>query len=300
MMNQEVLSRTGMHLAIAAALLAAGCALGPEPERPETVINGAAAYVNANDDGARERSLDEPSGGWWRRIGDREIDDLVEQALENNTDLLAAAARVLEAEAQFGAARGTRWPQATVSASGSRVKNSFVLPTIGRTEIYSTNYSDDLSISYVVDLFGKLKRTRQSAWASLLATDASRQALEHAIVAGVVKSRIAIAQLERAVEISEEIRESWTRTLETVERRYRGGLVAAVDLYLARENLSATQAAEVQLRSQLARGRHALDVLVGRRPGDDDDRTNAGPLDLRSGLGQALDARVQRQCLDRV
>ena len=30
-------------------------------------------------------------------------------------------------------------------------------------------YADDLSVSYVVDLFGKLKRTRQAAWASLLA-----------------------------------------------------------------------------------------------------------------------------------
>jgi multidrug efflux system outer membrane protein len=267
MMSTRSLTGTGLQFAVGTALLAAGCALGPEPQRPETAADGTVAYLHSADADSGEVSLQETSGSWWQRIGDPEIVDLVEQALENNTDLMAAAARVLEAEAQLERAGGSRWPQVSASVGASRVKNSFVLPNIGRTEIYSTNYSDDLTVSYVVDLLGKLKRTRQSAWASLLATEASRQALEHAIVAGIVKSRVAVANLEQSVTISEQIRESWAQTLETVERRYRGGLVAAVDLYLARENLSATQAAEVQLRGRLAQARHALDVLVGRRPG---------------------------------
>jgi multidrug efflux system outer membrane protein len=241
--------------------------LGPEPQRPETIADAVSSFVHAPEFGDAGSRPVSPGITWWRGIGDPEIVALVEQALENNTDLMAAAARVLEAEAQLARVGGSRWPQVTAGVAASRVKNSFVLPNIGRTEIYSTNYSDDLTVSYMVDLFGKLKRTRQSAWASLLATEASRQALEHAVVASVVRSRVAIANLERAVAISEQIRESWAQTLETIERRYRSGLVAAVDLYLARENLSATQAVEVQLHRQLSQTRHALDVLVGRRPG---------------------------------
>jgi multidrug efflux system outer membrane protein len=253
-------------LAAGLLLAATGCALGPEPQRPETVVDEARSFVYAPE-GATSKQPLEPAERWWQRIGDPELASLVEQALDSNTDLIGAAGRVLESEAQLARAGGARWPQVSAGIGASRVKNSFVLPSIGRTEIYSTNYSDDLTISYMVDLFGKLKRTRQSAWASLLATEASREALEHAVVAGVVKSRIAVANLEQTLAISEQIRASWTQTLETVERRYRSGLVAAVDLYLARENLSATQAAEVEIRARLAQANHALDVLVGRRPG---------------------------------
>ncbi|MDH3255935.1 MAG: TolC family protein, partial [Acidobacteriota bacterium] len=223
-----------------AVTLFVGCTLGPEPRRPETAVDGAESFVHSAE---RSESLaGEPDAGvaegdsrpvtteWWRRIGDPEIVDLVEQAIAHNTDLRAAAARVLEADALMRKAGSSRWPEVTAGASASRVKNSFVLPTVGRVSIYSTTYSDSLSVSYLVDFLGKLRRTRQSAWASLLATEAAQQALEQAIVAQVVKSRVTVARLEDSIAVSRQTRESWERTLSTVERRYRGGLVAAVDL----------------------------------------------------------------------
>ncbi len=245
------------------ALALAGCTLGPDPERPQTAADTAATFTNAQDAEAPDEAL----APWWTRFGDPTTTELVELALKNNTDLHVAAARLLEAEAAWGQSRSTLWPQVDYNLSGSRTKTSFVLPEVGRKTIFSTTYSGGIGVSYQLDLFGKLKRTRQGAWANLLAEHAARETVEHSVIAGVVRARVQVATAQHAQTIAEDIRTSWERTLATIERRYRSGLVGAVDLHLARENLAATQAAEVQLEASEKLARHALDVLIGERPG---------------------------------
>lgn len=248
-------------------LLSASCTLGPEPRRPETVAHGAERYVHA----------DEPTGAadddasaidpWWRSFGDPATAELVETALEQNPDLHAAAARVLEARAALGGARSTLWPEVTAGAGASRTKNSFTLPQLGRVNVYATTYSTNLDVAYQVDLFGRLKRTRQAAWADLLAEDAARRTVIHGLVAEVVRTRARIATLERGLDLARQIHRSWRSTTGSIERRYELGLVPAVELRLARENLAAAEASVVVAERALSQARLALDVLLGRRPG---------------------------------
>jgi len=249
---------------LAGLVLAAGCTLGPEPERPRTAADLSESYVHASEIKATE--LPEVTA-WWQEFGDATTTELVELALENNVDLQAAAARVLEAEANLRRAGGARLPQVGYGASASKQQVSFVLPTIGRRQIESTTYSYNLNVSWQTDLFGRLKRTRQSAWASLLAEEASREAVVHSVVAAVVRARVLVATAEWALAINREITESWESTLRTVERRYRAGIADAVELHLARENFASAQASEAVIAGQLEQAHLALDVLVGRRPG---------------------------------
>jgi len=254
---------------VIALLGTSACTLGPDPERPTTAADEAQAFVNAEPSSPDS----ETSGGtWWRRFGDETTTRLVEQALVNNTDLRVAAARVLEAGAGLRQARGAQWPQVGLGGSAGRQKSSFVLPQVGRVGIWSTTYSADLQVSYQVDLFGKLARLKEAAWADALAQEAGQDALRHTIIAEVVRARVLIATTERALDITRRIRTSWESTLGTVERRYRMGVTPALDLRLARENLASARAAEVQLEGSHAQAKHALDVLVGRRPG------TGGPL----------------------
>jgi multidrug efflux system outer membrane protein len=193
--------------------------------------------------------------------------ELVELALANNIDLQVMAARVLEAEAALRRAGGARLPQMSYGATASKQRVSFVLPEIGRRDIDSTTYSYSFSVAWQADLFGRLKRSQQSAWAGLLAETEAQQALVHSVVASVVRARVLVATLERALEINRQISVSWESTLRTVERRYRAGIADAVELYLARENYSSAQASEAVIAGSLEQARLALDVLVGRRPG---------------------------------
>jgi len=248
----------------ATLLSVSGCTLGPEPARPITAADASGAYVFAED---QEAADSPPVTAWWRTFGDETTTELVELALENNTDLQAAAARVLEAEAGLRRAHGARLPQVGFGASATDQRVSFVLPEIGRRTIDSTTYSYNFNVSWQTDLLGRLKRTQQASWASLLAQEEARQAMVHTIVSLVVRSRVLVATAERALAINQEITKSWESTTNTVERRYRAGLAGAVELHLARENLAAVRASEAVIAGQLGLARLALDVLAGRRPG---------------------------------
>lgn len=250
--------------ALAAMVLVSGCTLGPEPARPVTAVDASDTYVYAKD----QEAVDSPPvTAWWRTFGDPTTVELVELALQNNTDLQAAAARILEAEAALHRARGARLPQVGVSASATDQRFSFVLPEVGRRTIDSTTYSYNFNVSWQTDLLGRLKRTQQASWASLMAQEEAQEALVHTVVSLVVRSRVLVATAERALEINRQITASWESTTNTVERRYRAGLAGAVELHLARENLAAVRASEAVIAGQLDQARLALDVLVGRRPG---------------------------------
>ncbi len=256
-------------------LLLSGCNVGPDYQRPETPAHQAVSFVHQSEetpDAADPNLLDgvEP---WWRRFGDQVTIDLVEQALAGNFDLKASAGAVLEAEALLSEAKGSQLPTLGYNFNRSRSRNAFTLPKFGPGQggglasTLSTNYRHEISAGYVVDLFGKLRRNEEAVWRQLLSTEAQREALTHVIVAQVVRSRTQIATLQRSLDIARANTGNWQQYLGVIERRYDRGLASSVDVRIARENLAASQASEIQHRQSLVQALNALDVLLGQQPG---------------------------------
>jgi NodT family efflux transporter outer membrane factor (OMF) lipoprotein len=167
--------------------------------------------------------------------------------------------------------RGRQWPDVSYNLSRDRSKRSFNLGSGpfggGRFSVMSTTWAQDITVNYVLDLFGKLKHSERAAWADMLASEANEQALTNSIIAGVINSRINIATIQRRLSIARANTESRKRTREIVERRYAQGLVGPVDIRLARENLASAKAAEPAVELSLITAHHALDVLLARPPG---------------------------------
>ncbi len=256
-------------LCASVAVLATGCMVGPKYTRPETAADTNDGYfqagesgIDVNDFGAAET--------WWQRFGDPVTVALVREMLENNYDLKASAARVLQAHAGLVEARGRRLPDVSYNLARDRSKRSFNLgggPFGGRFSVMSTTWSQAISVGYVLDLFGKLRRGERAAWSQMLAAEASEQALVNSMIATVIQARIDISTRERRLSIARANTKSREHTLKIVDRRYGEGLVGPIDLRLARENLEAARALEPGVELSLIKAHYALDVLLGRRPG---------------------------------
>ena len=246
-----------------------GCMLGPKYSRPEAVADVNEPFFYS---GSRSRDVNdlEMIDSWWEQFGDQTTTVLVRRALENNFDLKAAAARVLQAQAALAESRGRLWPDVSYGLTRDRSKRSFTFGSGfgggGRFSVMSTTWSQDISVVYVLDLFGKLRHAERAAWADLLAAEAGEQVLVNSIIATVVKARTDIATIQRRLAIARANTESRRDTLEIVERRYNKGLVGPVDIRLARENLEAAKSLEPAIELSLIRAQNALDVLLGRRP----------------------------------
>jgi multidrug efflux system outer membrane protein len=266
----------------------AGCMVGPKYKRPETIADRADRYANAPQQTLDANGVEKPDL-WWERFGDPTTAELVRKALGQNYDLKAGAARVLQAQAVLGQTRGERWPSLSYGLTGDRSKRFFnfggggeemTLPPLpppfdaidfsffsGGFSPLTTTWSQSLSVTYLVDFFGRLRRAQRAAWADLLAADTSRQALINSVIASVIQARVNIATLQRRLEIAQANIDSWERTLEITERRYEQGVIGPVDVRLARANLEAARAQEPVLRQSLATAVNALDVLLAEPPG---------------------------------
>ena len=273
-------ARRPLILATLPALLAAGCTLGPQPDRPGLAIDLDAPYAGASDTG---ESL-EAVAGWWRRFGDEATSDLVARVVAGNYDLKAAAARVRQAAAASDVTRDGRFPAigANFAASGRNIPDSQTalipvpvgpggtpLSTGGGStgDDFVDSYDLSIDVSWQLDLFGRLRRLEQAADFEAVATEADRLALLHTLVAQTITGRVAVATLGERLALAEANLDSLRQTLETVEQRYQAGVGDAVELRLARENVATAQAQIPPLQSQLDQQRFALAVLTGERPG---------------------------------
>lgn len=263
-MKKQLVSIYWLFLASSIVMLA-GCMVGPKYSRPQTAADTPTGYFHAgihNKDVNDFADIDR----WWERFGDPTTAALVVQVLEDNYDLKAAAARVLQAQAALVEVRGRRLPDVSYSLVRDRNKRSFNFSGARFSNI-STTWTQGISVAYILDLFGKLRRSERAAWAEMLTAEANEQTLINSMIATVIRARIDITTIQRRLAIARANTESRRNTLEIVERRYSEGLVGPVDVRLARENLAASKAVEPDIELSLITARHALDVLLGRRPG---------------------------------
>ena len=243
----------------------AGCAAGPDFERPATAPELPARWA-AQEDADRPAETGGIEARWWEGFHDPALNDLVDEALANNADLEAAAARVLEAQASVGGATSALLPSLSLGATASRSHTSSDLTTFPGLQLTNNTYNVSGTVTWEADLWGKLRRGRESALAGLLASEQDRHWLAQSLTANVTLAWLQVQELRMQIELNERTVASYRENTQTVGDRYRRGLVSSLDLQLARQNLAAAQAAAPPLRQQLAEARRRLEVLAGRYP----------------------------------
>ncbi len=117
-----------LFASLLAALLAAGCTVGPDYKRPVTSIPG--AY--RGDEAAKAEAASLGDQKWWDVFRDEQLQSLIRTALQHNYDVRIAAARILDAQAQLGIARSDQFPSVDGGAglSSQRTAKSPVFPPL--------------------------------------------------------------------------------------------------------------------------------------------------------------------------
>ncbi|MCF7972490.1 MAG: efflux transporter outer membrane subunit [Phycisphaerae bacterium] len=264
-MVQNTLWAKKLYL-VCAALCLAGCMVGPDYQRPDTVVEEVDrfAWLPADWD---EVNQPDTVGPWWQKFNDPVLDDLVDQALMANTDILVALATVNQTRALVQQAHGMQFPEISYGSTRDRMRQSFSFgPLGGRISFINESYSQGFNLSYMVDVFGALKRSHRAAIKDMLASEADCEALMHAIVAQVVGTRIEMVTQWRLLEIIHATIQSWEQTLEVTQRRYEGGLTSPLDVYFAKQNLADARAQKTVVSQQLTLLTHAINVLCGNAP----------------------------------
>ncbi len=240
--------------AIAIYLVLYGCInLGPDYQRPDLGIQTPESYEFTPD---KTRSL-VVENHWWEVFGDRELNQYVDEALKYNWNIKLAAARILEARAQYVRVRADRFP--TVNASGLRQRR-----VLG--EVTTDTYTLSAPASFELDLWSKLKKASQAAWDDILQEEEVRRTVAQSVVAEVITLYLEMEAVERRLQIAEQSIKAFRESLQFVEIRYRRGLTSVLDVRQARRVLAGAETIVPQLEQDLGIIQQQISVLSGRYP----------------------------------
>ncbi len=211
-----------------------------------------------------------PTTGWWTTFHDARLDDLVVRALHRNHDLTAAVARLEAAAAQARLAGVDLHPKLDATFDAARQRQNFVgLPIPGSTGVLSRTYNSfgvDLTASWEVDLWGRIRANRSAAVADLQAAAVDLRGARQSLAAQTAKAYFAAVEARLQLDLAQRTALTYETTLRDVRTRFESGVRPSLDLRLVEANLATAQASVEQRREQLERARRQLELLLGDYP----------------------------------
>ena len=234
------------------------CAMGPNYSRPD--ISASDSFRMA------EEPKDLPSLAnmpWWELYQDEELQRLIRIALEENKDLKRAVASIDEYHARLYTARMDFAPQ--LSATGNLPVAKLGGPSFpGFPNPF--NYYIQGSLSWEMDIWGRIRRANEASLAELLAREENRRAVTLQIVGGVAQSYFDLRQFDMQLEIAKRTLLAWEESVRIGQARLRQGLINKLDVdqfEAERENAAARIA---ELKRHMVQKENELSVLLGRNP----------------------------------
>src|SRR5665213_1499031 len=252
-------------LVILAGATLAGCAVGPNFQRP-----AAPATDRYTAQPLAEGFLPgQPvTADWWRGFGSAEIDALVAEALRANPTVQAAEATLRQSLENVAAQRGSYFPtlQAQGSASRNRDAVQVLSPTLTSGAPTYALYTPQLTVAFVPDVFGGNRRQVESLQAQ---ADASRYEYDAAyltLIANVVSGAIQEAGLRAQVEATQQVLSLERESLAVMRRELELGAIAEADVLAQDAALAQIEASLPPLQKSLDQQRNMLAVLTGHLP----------------------------------
>ena len=242
-------------------LLASACAVGPDYRPAASPPPAAGAFQTA----APGTSTAAAQDGWWRLYDDPVLDQLIERALAANTDLRAAPANLLRAQAVLSEARANRLPQGETTASADYGNSEGTGRGGGSTQ---WSYSGGMNIDWEIDLFGRLGRTIEASRADAQATAAARDRVAIIVAAETARSYADACALAESIAVAKDSAGIAERQLTLIRLRERAGAASRFD-----SERSATAFANIRADLPTLEGRRRaalfeLAALLGATPAE--------------------------------
>lgn len=244
------------------ALGTAGCTVGPNYQRPPVAVppayRGAPASLPSSTASFGEEK-------WWAVFQDPELQALIRTALKQNYDVRIAAARILQAQAQVGIARGNQLPSVAGIVAGNNqraAKSKFF-------SAYDTSYTElGLGLQWDLDFWGKYRRATEAARDELLATDWAQKQVMSALVASVASAYFTLRAQDLQLRISRRTLASDQDSLRLTQLLVEHGATSMLDVRQAEQLVYNAAASIASIEKAIQQQEDLISILLGQNPGD--------------------------------
>ena len=242
------------------SIAVSGCAVGPDYERP-MVDTPSAWRINTDE------ASDTANTAWWEQFQDPVLSELINTALLENRDIRIAAARMEQFMARVEIARSGFYPQVTYGVAGSKDQASKNIIPPGLESLTET-WQAALHAGWELDVWGRLPRATEAAYADLLVAAESRRTVILSLVSSVATGYITLRGLDSQLEIAKRTVKSRQESLELFELQFEGGVISELTLAQVRSEYEQALAAVPEIELQIAQTENVLSILLGHNPGN--------------------------------
>jgi NodT family efflux transporter outer membrane factor (OMF) lipoprotein len=254
-------------VALCAASLA-GCAVGPDFARP---VNGLhdLAPASRQDDASVPTTTDAgvPSR-WWMLFDDAVLADLELRAQDRNLDLQMASERIEQSRAQLGTTSADLLPSVGAGASYAReaLSEHGKFAALGAPTRPSDFWQLGIDASWEIDLWGRARRAREGAAASLEATLYDHEATRVALSAEVARTYLELRGTQAQLDIAQQNLVVAERLVGLAESRGRNGIATRFEISSALAQLGTIKSTIPGLTEHRNALMNALALLLGDEP----------------------------------
>ncbi len=254
------------------ACLFTGCMVGPDYEPPSAdAPSTPEGWHTSMADGLDDQPLE--VSAWWRSFNDPQLDTLIALAEVRNLRLQTAAARIDVARAKYGIAAADLFPMVdgVGHAHWTRRSRDSTLSEI----VPNSDYVAALDMNWEIDLWGRVRRSMESAEAQAEASVEDWRGLLVTIRAEVAASYIAARTLQQELQRLNDGIALRREALDLTQQKYDAGTVTDLDLARAIASLNAVESRIPGVETDLAQSINRISVLIGEAPGPLRERLDA-------------------------
>ena len=273
----------------AATLLMGSCGLYNKYDRPD--VNTTGLVRDAFNDADTLAVQDTASFGnlpWREVFTDPQLQALIQQGLEKNTNLLNAALNVQMYEAMLKAAKLAFLPAVNI---GSTTPMGQISTTHTDPSVTTKSYSLPISASWTVDLFGNVLSQKRSTQMKLLGMKDNQMAIRASLISGIANSYYTLLMLDEQLRIVTEMAGMSKETWEMMQKQFELGRTKSTNVQSAQAAYLNTQTQINDFKRQIRATENALSLLIGDA-GHQISRSTLGsqvlPSQFATGVGVAL------------
>jgi len=259
------MNRRSLLIWVGIGFFLSGCSLAPQYTQPQAPIPDEWPQgVAYKDTQAMSETPTVPELKWEDFFADKQLQIIIEMALNNNRDLRLVALNVERARALYGIQRAELFPTVNAVGSGSKQRVSDDFSTTGKS-MTMERYSINIGIaSWEIDFFGRIRSLKDRALEEYLATEQARSSAQIALMAEVARVYLTLAADMENLKLVRSTLETQQVSYNLIQRQYEIGLGATqLDLFRAQTRVDAARRDVPRFTQLVAQGKNALNLLAG-------------------------------------
>ena len=226
---------------------------------------------------------------WKDFFQDSQLQLLIDESLLENLDLKMAMERINVANAYFKQSKLEFYPNAQAGVSVTQSKLSF--PQGFGLIDNSTQYQFNISSSWELDIWGKLKSNKKAALAALLQTEAAKRAIQSQLISEIAYYYYNLIALDKQLEILEKTLNIRKEDVQVMKDLKASNIVNGAAVVQSEANLYTVEVAIPDVKRQIAETENAISFLLGS-PSKDILRKQLDVLDLPKELSVGVPAQL--------